>query len=310
MLRDDSPTFAHSDTGVNTGSTVRPETSDISVDVIVCVHDAVDEVRRCLDSVIRTLERHHTLIIVDDGSGEETARFLRNFEKSHHQVKLFRRDSAGGYTRAANCGLDNSTAEFVILLNSDTQVPKDWWRKLARAAYTSPETGIVGPLSNAASWQSVPEIIDQNGQLAVNEMPAGFTVEDMDRLAEACSPTTVVRIDLANGFCLGLKRNVLDAIGLFDEKLFPRGYGEENDFCFRAVDAGFQIIIATDCYVYHEKSSSYSPAVRNRLARETSKVLSKKYPAARIRAAVDSCKNNPALENIRECFRNRLTSRP
>jgi GT2 family glycosyltransferase/glycosyltransferase involved in cell wall biosynthesis len=278
------------------------EIDELSVDVIVCVHDSLEEVRRCLDSVISTVGSHHTLIVVDDGSGEETASFLSRFATNHDRVKLVRRDTPGGYTKAANYGIENSSAEFVILLNSDTQVTKSWMRKLARAAYRSDDIGIVGPLSNAASWQSVPEIIDEHGQLAVNEIPAGITVDDMDRIAESCSAAEFPRVDLANGFCFGIKRVVLDTIGTFDEESFPRGYGEENDFCFRAVDAGFGVVIATDCYVYHEKSKSYSPAARDRLAKETGAILKRKYSSARIRRAVVASKNNPTLVEIRERF--------
>ena len=281
-------------------------TDELSIDVIVCVHDSLEEVRRCLASVISTIGRHHTLIVVDDGSGEETAQFLNRFASIHDHVKLVRRDSAGGYTKAANSGIENSSAEFIVLLNSDTQVPTAWLKKLARAAYQSNEIGIVGPLSNAASWQSVPEIIDENGQLAVNQIPAGFTVEDMDRIVESCSTAEFPRVDLANGFCFGIKRIVLDTIGTFDEESFPRGYGEENDFCFRAADAEFRVVIATDCYVYHEKSRSYSPTVRDRLAKESGAILQKKYPVARIRKSVEECKENPILVGIREQFRQEI----
>jgi GT2 family glycosyltransferase/glycosyltransferase involved in cell wall biosynthesis len=278
----------------------------IDIDVIVCVHDSLDEVRRCLSSVIPTLESHHTLTIVDDGSNEETAQFLRDFAATHDEVKLIRRDDAGGYTRAANCGIRSSTAEFVILLNSDTQVAKGWWAKLARAAYGASDIGIVGPLSNAASWQSVPDIVGKDGRLAVNPLPSGLTVEDMDRIAESCSVETCPSVGLVNGFCFAVKREVFETIGLFDEESFPRGYGEENDFCFRAADAGFDIVIATDCYVYHEKSASYSPAARDRLAKETGAILQKKYPGTRIRRAVQACKQNPTLVEIRQRFREEI----
>ncbi len=211
-----------------------------------------------------------------------------------------------GIYQGGKLGIEHSSADFVVLLNSDTQVPRPWLKKLVRAAYQSIDIGIVGPLSNAASWQSVPEIIDENGQLAVNKIPADFTVEDMDRIAESCSSAKFPRVDLANGFCFGIKRIVLDTIGIFDEESFPRGYGEENDFCFRAIDAGFRVVIATDCYVFHEKSKSYSPAVRDRLAKESGAILQKKYPAARIRKAVDECKENPILVDIRDQFRQEI----
>jgi GT2 family glycosyltransferase/glycosyltransferase involved in cell wall biosynthesis len=282
------------------------DAGDLTIDVIVCVHDSLEQVRRCLDSVIPTLGRRHSLIVVDDGSCKETADFLSRFATGHDQVKLIRRDTAGGYTKAANSGIENSSAEFVVLLNSDTQVPTTWLKKLVRAAYRSTDIGIVGPLSNAASWQSVPEIIDENGQLAINEIPTGLTVDDMDRITESCSPATFPRVRLANGFCFGIKRSVLDAIGNFDEESFPRGYGEENDFCFRAIDAGFGVVIATDCYVFHEKSKSYSSAVRDRLAKESGVILQEKYSSARIRKAVTEFRENPVLVDIRTQFRRKI----
>jgi GT2 family glycosyltransferase/glycosyltransferase involved in cell wall biosynthesis len=285
-----------------------PDLNMLSLDVIVCVHNSLDDVRRCLRSVISTLGDRHKLIIVDDGSGEETADFLRRFAAAHNRVDLIRRKNASGYTKAANRGLRKSTADFVILLNSDTQVPKTWLKKLVRAAYSSPDIGIVGPLSNAASWQSVPDILDPTGQLAVNKVPAGLTLEDMDLMAESFSPKVLPRVDLANGFCLGIKREVTDRIGLFDEDSFPRGYGEENDFCFRAADAGFGIVVASDCYVFHEKSKSYTAARRDELALDGSKALRQMYPASRIGNAVESCKKNPSLVAIREYFRNRVSA--
>jgi GT2 family glycosyltransferase len=294
---------------VNTGiaSGTKLKLDSLNIDVIICVHNALDDVRRCLSTVRSTIEDHHTLIVVDDGSDQDTARFLRCLSDDDHRVRLIRRNTAGGYTNAANCGVENSTADFVILLNSDTQVPAGWWRKLAVAVHQSPSTGIVGPISNAATWQSVPEINVGGDRRAANAMPQGFTVDDMDRIAEACSPAFFPSVGLANGFCLGVRRAVFDAIGLFDNEAFPRGYGEENDFCIRAVDAGFEIVIATNCYVYHEESSSYFPSTRDRLARETEEILLKMYPAARIRSAVGSSKHNAALEEVRECFRGRMT---
>lgn len=53
---------------------------------------------------------------------------------------------------------------------------------------------------------------------------------------------------LVHGFCFGLIREVMNRVGLFYEDSFPNGYGEENDYCFRAADAGFSLVIATHTY--------------------------------------------------------------
>jgi GT2 family glycosyltransferase len=275
----------------------------LDIDVVVCVHNCFEQVRRCLKSVLPTLASHHQLIVVDDGSDAETAGFLRRLAQDHDCVRLIRRGVAEGYTKAANRGIQESTGDFVILLNSDTEVPQKWLNKLATAAFGSNEVGIVGPLSNAATWQSVPEIVDSDGRLAVNRMPPGLSVEDMDWFAETNSPSDFPRLSLVNGFCLGIKREVIDSIGSFDEGLFPDGYGEEIDLCLRAEEAGFGNLIATNCYVYHEKSSSYTPAKRDVLVKNSNEALSKKYSTSRIANAVKSCKADPILVALRARFR-------
>jgi O-antigen biosynthesis protein len=53
----------------------------ITVDVIICVHNALDDVKKCFDSVIKTLSRNHKLIIVNDTSKKETTHYLNDFSK-------------------------------------------------------------------------------------------------------------------------------------------------------------------------------------------------------------------------------------
>ncbi|MCP4903174.1 MAG: glycosyltransferase, partial [bacterium] len=274
----------------------------LSMDIVICVHNSLDDVRRCLNSVIPTMLPHHKLIIVDDGSEKETAQYLFDLYNADSRIRLIRCEKAGGYTKAANIGLRSSEAEFTILLNSDTIVPARWWRKLATVAYSSPSTGIVGPLSNAASWQSVPKILDADGSLAVNPRPEDLSVDAMDDLVETSSINVFPVVDLLNGFCLGIKRAVVNEIGYFDEEAFPKGYGEENDYCFRAFEAGFRLVVATGCYVFHAKSRSYTPERRDSLATESGKAFRRKYPAPRIGNAIESTKKNPFLVRMRKRF--------
>src|SRR5690606_36422617 len=117
---------------------------------------------------------------------------------------LYRSDTRRGYTKAANQGLAASTGEFVILLNSDTIVTNGWAEKLADAAFSLPGVGIVGPLSNAASHQSIPEHRSSLNQTAINELPPGYSADDMNRLCEKWTVVDVLpRVPLVHGFCFG-----------------------------------------------------------------------------------------------------------
>ncbi|AWC20843.1 N-acetylglucosaminyl-diphospho-decaprenol L-rhamnosyltransferase [Aminobacter sp. MSH1] len=282
-----------------------------AVDIVICVHNALDEVRACIDSVIRARSDHFVerLILVDDGSAAETAQYLAELG-SIPGVELLRSDEATGYTKAANRGLRYSTAETIVLLNSDTVVPLGWIAKLRSTLSYSPDIGLVGPLSNAATYQSVPRVVDEAGKFAVNILPADTSVDDYDRWLQERSQDVEIRprVQLLNGFCIMLKRSVIEKIGYLDEASFPRGYGEENDYCFRAGDAGFGLLVSIDTFVFHSKSASYGSTMRDKLAAEGRNAFRSKYSAHRIDGATESMRTNPILSEIRNRMQDPVTS--
>lgn len=274
-----------------------------SVDIVVCIHNALDDVTNCLDALDRTrfTGPQPGVILVDDGSDRPTASALRDWAGPRDHVRLERRDSPGGYTVAANTGVAASRADLVVLLNSDTIVPARWLDKIARVFDHSPDIGIVGPLSNAASWQSVPELAAPTGGWAINDLPEGATVDDMDALVElaARSVPVIPRVPFVNGFCYAIRRAVIDRIGTFDETGFPRGFGEEDDFTLRAVDAGFGVALALDTYVFHAKSKSYGSATRSTLTAAGQEKLRLKHGAGRLERGSLTMRRNPYLERMR-----------
>ena len=92
-----------------------------NVSIVVAVHNALEDVRRCLSSILRHTFQPYELVVVDDGSANETRDFLREF--CHEQAAiLVRHEEALGYTCAANAGMRRAGGEVVVLLNSDTIV--------------------------------------------------------------------------------------------------------------------------------------------------------------------------------------------
>ena len=91
-----------------------------------------------------------------------------------------------GYTKAANIGIRKSHADYIVLLNSDTIVTNNWIEKLIISLLTTPNAGIVGPMSNAASYQSIPNIKGTGKQTAhKNGFPQ--TRSSIDRIVRRCS---------------------------------------------------------------------------------------------------------------------------
>ncbi|BAY62450.1 type 11 methyltransferase [Calothrix brevissima NIES-22] len=269
----------------------------LTVDVIVCVHNALDDVKNCLQSVVRYSSMPYSIIIVDDGSNAETCQYLAEFAITQGAT-LIRNEVAKGYTFAANQGLKKSKADYVILLNSDTIVTPKWLDRIVACGESDPKIGLIGPLSNTASWQSIPEI-SENGDWAENKLPLGMTVSYMGKLVADYSRRLYPRIPFLNGFCLAIKRRAIASLGYFDEQTFGAGYGEENDYCLRAKKAGWELAIADDTYIYHSQSRSYSHERRKLLCDRADQALIAKHGQQIISEGVTVCRFDRVIAGIR-----------
>jgi glycosyltransferase involved in cell wall biosynthesis len=113
------------------------------------------------------------------------------------------------------------------------------------------------------------------------------------------TPPRRPRIPFINGFCFVIRRAVIDAIGYFDEERFASGYCEENDYCVRAADAGFELAVVDDGYVFHAKSKSFTSASRDVLAKRNYQSFLEKHGRERIDAMVQGLESNQALTPLR-----------
>lgn len=271
----------------------------VSIDIVVCIHNALDDVRRCLHSIIQFTTTNYTLILVDDGSAEPTQNFVATFANEFRALHI-RHEQASGYTCAANAGMRAGNAPFVVLLNSDTIVGPEWIERLYACIESDQNLAMAGPLSNCASWQSIPEIESkEGGDWADNPLPEGVSPDVMAIRIARDSARIYPRLSFINGFCQMIRRQSLHEVGLLDEDSFPQGYGEENDLCCRLRAAGWQLAIADDVWVFHAQSKSYSNERRMKLCAAASENLARKHGAHHIEAGARQCRENIALRGIR-----------
>lgn len=274
--------------------------SALTIDIGICVHNSPRETREALASAEAERRRGDRIIIVDDGSDKETATILDVFAQAHDNVLLLRHDECEGYTRSANAVLKAAKADWIVLLNSDAILSKHALQKLITCGEQYDRLAIVGPLSNAGGWQTVPILANPGGGFYVNSIPSPLTVENMDRICEEVSRGAPLFTPLVNGFCFAIRRSALEAIGLFDDRAFPKGYGEEDDFCLRAADAGYVCGVATNTYVFHHKSASFKVARRATLAKASGIALREKHGADRVTQSTQMLRENPELVRLRQ----------
>ncbi len=268
------------------------------IDVIICVHNALEDVHRCLESVVKETCQPFNIIIVDDGSENATKTYLEAFAASQANCKLIRNEKALGYTYAANIGMRASTAPLLVLLNSDTIVTENWLDRMHRAITRDQKIGVVSPLSNTASWQSIPKL-SEDGDWAMNKLPTGLSIASMGQMVSKYAGCIHPAVPLLNGFCLMIRRKVIDEIGIFDEDNFGRGYGEEDDFIIRANKAGWKSVIVDNAYIYHAQSKSYTNEGRFELQKQSGVNLQKKHSKKLVAEKVSVMNPNRVMEGIR-----------
>jgi GT2 family glycosyltransferase len=277
-----------------------------AVAVIVPVHNAPADTERCLEALFEN-GGYARLIVIDDASDQAAAQMLDALERRREFVLLRNRENLG-YTRSINIGVHAATGvDAVVVLNSDTVVTVGWLDRIKAAFNANPKAGIIGPWSNAATYQSLPRVKDEAGQFSINPLAEGFSPDDI-ALALADTSPKYPRVPVINGFCFAVRGSVFEAIGEFDEAAFPIGYGEENDFCMRAADAGFELVIADDAYVFHGKSKSFGAARRTELAKSGRLALNRKHGASRVKELVRTLDQSKSLAQARHIGAERIAS--
>jgi O-antigen biosynthesis protein len=247
------------------------------ITVIVPVYNAYDAVKDCLESVIRWTDLPYRLLVIDDASTDARIReLLAALSTDFSQVRIACNEKNLGYTATINKGCALAGADDVVLLNSDTQVTRGWLAKMAACASCDARIATVTPLSNAAGVFSVPV------RNRINAIPRGMTVDEMGLLVERMSMKLRPKVPTGNGFCMYVARTALNAAGDFDAVSFPRGYGEENDFCMRAEIKGFFHVIDDATFIYHQRSGSGGVLKKSVLPASMAR-LHRMHPGYRIR---------------------------
>ncbi len=271
----------------------------VPIEVVVCMHNAAEETLACLESLSTTTSVPHTVRVIDDGSDAVMAQRVAAFVETRPWMRLQTNDANLGYTATADAALRDSEAELVVLLNSDTVVTDGWLEGLLECMLSDGRTAMVGPVSNAATFQSVPVLKEAGGRWKTNPLPEGWTPEDMARAVGAASNKAFPEAPLLNGFCTLIRRSVFLDVGGFNVAAFPQGYGEENDLCLRVTKAGHRLRVADSVYVYHAKSASFGDKRRAELAKRGGAALQQLHPDVDIKALTDRFGQDSVLARLR-----------
>lgn len=241
--------------------------------IIIPVYNAFEYLFTCLESVLLNTDPFHTILVIDDASTEgDLEKQLESWPKA---IQYLKNNKNLGFVKSVNKAISHAShVSFgnVVLLNSDTIVSKNWIEKLDKALNFAPNIGLASPLSNYATLLSVPSLFKYN------TLPPEHTFDDINLFLEKTYKNSPpIEIPVGVGFCLAIKKEVIQEIGLFDENFSP-GYGEECDYCLSAQRAGFLTVAAIDTYVYHFGSKSFGDTTSFELKKINEEKMAEKWP--------------------------------
>lgn len=194
----------------------------------------------CLKSLWALDYPDYEILLVDNGSTDDSVAFVQN---TFPQVKIHRTRHNLGFAAGSDVGILLSKGKLVVLLNPDVIVRPDWLRNLVEGMFADEAVGIGGgkayypdghTLQHAGGFIEAPLAIGNH--YGIGEIDKG----QFDRRRE---------VDYVMGAAFGIKRSVLDQIGLLDVGYFL--YYEETDLCFRAQRAGYRVLYIPDAVLIH-----------------------------------------------------------
>jgi GT2 family glycosyltransferase len=206
--------------------------------------------RRCLDTLLEQNLDEAEIIVVDNGSEDETAEGLNAYAG---RIRTLRMPENLGFVRGMNAGIATARPDDdVVLLNNDLVFDQsDWLNRMRDAAYSATDYGVVGCRMLGAEPEN---LLFHLGGFIEPELLWGQQTESGRQETDVGQFQRTRRVQ-GIAFALAyIRRDCLDRIGVLDE-IF-HSYFEDTDYCLRAADAGIASVVAGAVTLRHDQHGS------------------------------------------------------
>jgi len=212
--------------------------------ICIVTFNACERLRACLRSLAQYPPRgEYEVIVVDNASTDDTITMLKN---EFPQVRIIKNQTNEGFTKPLNQALSAASGRWLVSLNPDTLLTQDLFTPLHDFMVEHPEAGIITP--KVLNQDGTLQLQCRRGQARPLEVFGYFL--RLDRLFPRnkklggylmrwLPENEIAEVPAVSGSCMLIRREVIDKVGLFDERFFA--FQEDADLCFRARKAGWKV---------------------------------------------------------------------
>ena len=215
------------------------------VSVITVNWNVADSLTRCLDSIWATKYPNLEIIVIDNASSVPI---------HPQQVKFIQNSTNIGLPRAWNQGLKMATGNYVLILNPDTRLPKDFFTKAIAYLKSHPEVGVLGPKFTDPDGTPQGSVFPEPSIVAaIREYWLGQKGLTQKYIPKTDNRTPIT-INAISGACMFFPKSTVVKFGKFTDKVFM--YYEDLDYCRRLRRTGLKIIFHPGIAIIHEHGAS------------------------------------------------------
>jgi GT2 family glycosyltransferase/tetratricopeptide (TPR) repeat protein len=239
--------------------------------IIIPVCNNPELTQNCIESIQENSENYE-IIVVDNGS-----------EPAYRGVgEVIRNDKNKGFPKAVNQGIKKATGDIIVILNNDTRVSPNWLQSFENHLQSY---DIVGPCTNNISGVQCVKILEGIDYPDYDIKANQFHIENEGQS---------MPLHRLVYFCVAIKREVINKIGYLDE-IFSPGNFEDDDYCLRAIQAGFRCGMANDILIWHKGSATHKSLniAHQELIDKNQKIFNQKWGVTRQIVLADL--------NVRQC---------
>lgn len=209
--------------------------------------------RKALEYLTASIHGDYELLLVDNGSPDDTLEVFLETRKVHKNTQIFSFPANIEYCGAVNTVLSHAKGDCVFFLSNDILVTPTYFSELIACLRDNASYGIARGCSNFVDGSLQPQNL-LNGHARFESMVELF------KFAEALPEVFIKRVPVDDQFLTGdafaVSRQTIDRIGGFDTRFV--GYFGDPDYWIRCRGAGFRSVVTVNAFAYHDAQANFN----------------------------------------------------